>query len=369
MTVSASSRAERPLRIAMTSYYLPSGSKIGVGYQAHAMANALTERGHQVVMFSPCPPVEGARYDHNLIPMHGSLRTFRWAMRLRELDLSWFDVLHAHGDTYLRRGKSTPAHVLTLHGSCFDEALHIKGLVGRARMVALGFTEYAGAMVADATVGVSDATRRWHPRIRRVIPNGVDLEHFHPGTGREATPVILFVGTYEQRKRGRLLADLFEHEILPQRPDAKLWMVCSDAPHRPGVDVLGRVSHSELADRYRRAWVFCLPSTYEGFGVPYIEAMASGTPVVATANVGAREVLGEGTYGLVVDDDALADALLRVIESESLTAMYSMKGLERAQDYAWPSIIDRYERVYYEVLERRRARPRQDSYGTANRLS
>ena len=125
----------------MTSYYLPSDSKIGAGHQAHAMANALADRGHQVVMFSPCPPVDGARYDHSQVLMSGRLRTFRWANRVRALDLRGFDVLHAHGDDHLRRKRTTPAHVRTLHGSCFDEALHIPGAKERLRMVALGLTE------------------------------------------------------------------------------------------------------------------------------------------------------------------------------------------------------------------------------------
>lgn len=336
----------------MTSYYLPSDSKIGVGYQAHGMANALVQRGHHVVMFSPCPRVVGSGYEHRQIPMSGSLRTFRWALRVRELDLSSFDVLHAHGDDHLRLGRPTPAHVRTLHGSCFDEALHITGTKERLRMVALGLTEVAAPVVADATVCVSNATKRWYPWLHRVIPNGVDLDRFHPGGKREKMPTILFVGTYEQRKRGRLLADVFERTILPRHPLARLWMVCSDAPDRPGVDVLGTLSDTELADRYRRAWVFCLPSSYEGFGVPYIEAMASGTPVVSTPNRGAREVLAEGEYGLLADEEGLAGAILSVLESSSLAAELTESGLTRAVEYAWPSVVERYEQIYHELLSR-----------------
>ena len=65
-------------------------------------------------------------------------------------------------------------------------------------------------------------------------------------------------------------------------------MVTQDAPADPGagITVLGRLDDEELAREYRAAWVFCLPSSYEGFGIPYAEAMASGTPVVATPNPG-----------------------------------------------------------------------------------
>jgi hypothetical protein len=76
-------RSTRPLRIAMLSYYLPSGSKIGVGFQAHELATELARRGHHVDMFSDCPPVEGALYGHRDVHMTGSLRTFRFASALR----------------------------------------------------------------------------------------------------------------------------------------------------------------------------------------------------------------------------------------------------------------------------------------------
>ena len=57
-----------PLRVAMSSYYLPSGSKMGVGYQAHALANALVDRGHTVTVFSSCGHSEGARYQQKPFP-------------------------------------------------------------------------------------------------------------------------------------------------------------------------------------------------------------------------------------------------------------------------------------------------------------
>ena len=90
----------RPLRIAMISYYLPSESKIGVGYQVDALADALARRGHRVDVFSPCAPVSGALYNHVHVPLSGSLRTFRFAFAMRRRDLSSYDVLHAHGEDY-----------------------------------------------------------------------------------------------------------------------------------------------------------------------------------------------------------------------------------------------------------------------------
>ncbi len=62
-----------------------------------------------------------------------------------------------------------------------------------------------------------------------------------------------------------------------------------------GIVNLGKkVPFEKLCELYQRAWILCLPSTYEGFGVPYIEAMASGTVAVASPNPGAKEILDNG---------------------------------------------------------------------------
>ncbi len=359
-TPSTPSTATDGLRIAITSLYLPGSSKIGVGHQVHQFANVMQSRGHRVTVFSPDQPGPDAAYRHHHVDPGPSLRTFRFADRLRQQDWSGFDVLHAHGDDYLLHrplvpGPGLPPHLRTMHGSCFAEALHIHGVQPRARMAVLGLTEVAASLSAEATVAVSANTCRWYPWIHRVIPCGVDLDRFHPGPpeARHERPTLLFVGTYEQRKRGRLLMEVFADQVRPALPDAQLWMVCSDAPGGPGVEVLGRLSDDELAERYRRAWVFCLPSTYEGFGVPYVEAMASGLPVVASPNPGAREVLDQGRLGVLADDHELGPRLIELLTSPPRRAELAERGLAAAGQYAWSSVAARYEALYAELLGRR----------------
>ncbi|MBS1846936.1 MAG: glycosyltransferase family 4 protein [Actinobacteria bacterium] len=341
----------------MSSYYLPSESKIGAGYQAHGLAQAMSRAGHDVTMFSPCAKPDDAIYHHVKVKVDKPLATFRWAFALRRIDLSDFDVFHAAGDDYWMMGKARPPHVRTMHGSCFAEALHIHGAVGRVRMFMLGLAEVLATFVADRTVLVSANTKRWYPWVKTIIPNGVDTQLFRPADddSRACDPTILFVGTYENRKRGKLLMEIFEREIRPSIPDAKLWMVCSDAPEAPGVEVLGRLNDDELADRYRRAWVFCLPSTYEGFGVPYIEAMASGTAVVATPNVGAREVLGDGKYGVICAADDLGPTLLRLLRDSDERVDIAARGLAQSRVYSWESVVASYEEIYTNLVATRRS--------------
>ncbi len=334
------------MKIAITSLYLPSGSKIGVGYQVHALANALVRRRHSVTVFSQTGASEDSLYDVVVVPSGRRGRTFGFAWHLRHVDFSGFDVVNAHGDDWFLWGRALPRLVHTFHGSCLAEAIHAKGTTARARMAALALCELSAAALADELVTVSANTRHYYPFIKKVIPCGVDLARFSPGGTKSEAPSLLFVGTMHGRKRGAMLLDLFQREIRPRMPDAEFWAVCENPVDGPGVRWQGRVSPDTLHDLYRRAWVFCLPSTYEGFGVPYIEAMASGTPVIATPNVGAREVTQEGRSGLVVHDEHLAETLLRVLSDAPLRARLTTAGLARAQRFGWDRVCAEYEAVY-----------------------
>ena len=337
------------MNIAITSLYLPSGSKIGVGYQVHYLANALVRRGNTVTVFSQTGGSPDSLYRTVVAPTRQRGRTFRFAWDLRRYDFSRFDVLNAHGDDWFLWGRRLPRHVHTYHGSCFAEMLHASSWTGKARMAALAACEYNSLLLANDTVAVSENTRRYFPNIQHLIPCGVDTGRFSPGTEKSAEPSILFVGTMHGRKRGRLLLDLFRRQIRSALPQAQLWCVCdrpSDESGNDDVHWMGRVDQKTLIDLYRRAWVFCLPSTYEGFGVPYIEAMATGLPVVASPNVGAREVTRDGQDGMIATDDELGSRLLSLLQNANERELWRQRGLERAQDFSWDTVCQRYEEVY-----------------------
>ena len=87
--------------------------------------------------------------------------------------------------------------------------------------------------------------------------------------------------------------------------------------------------------------------------MPYIEAMASGTPVVATPNVGAREVLAVGRYGVLCPPEKLGETILGLLQSPQELERLRNLGLQRASDFAWDRIIDQYERIYREIGAKR----------------
>jgi glycosyltransferase involved in cell wall biosynthesis len=118
------------------------------------------------------------------------------------------------------------------------------------------------------------------------------------------------------------------------------------------VRFFGFVPDRTLAILYRLSAVFVFPSLYEGFGLPPLEAMASGTPVI-TSNVSSLpEVVGDAA--LLIDPlqpDAIADAMGRVLTDATLRASLSARGLERAHHFSWERSIQRVRQIYGEVLD------------------
>jgi glycosyltransferase involved in cell wall biosynthesis len=110
------------------------------------------------------------------------------------------------------------------------------------------------------------------------------------------------------------------------------------------------VSDLELASLYQRAWIYASPSTYEGFGLPYLEAMACGTPVVATPNSGSDEVLGRGGSGVLASDADFAQALSSLLADNQARDRLAARGLERARDYSLSAMLTRYEEFLFELV-------------------
>jgi glycosyltransferase involved in cell wall biosynthesis len=117
------------------------------------------------------------------------------------------------------------------------------------------------------------------------------------------------------------------------------------------VRVLGRLPDDDLAVVLHRAAVLVAPSRSEGFGLPVLEAMAAGVPVVSSDAPALEEVGGGATVTVPVGDDAaLADALAEVLRSAQLRERLSAAGRERAADFSWTAAADRLWQLYTGLL-------------------
>jgi len=124
------------------------------------------------------------------------------------------------------------------------------------------------------------------------------------------------------------------------------------------VRFLGFVADDTLAALYRLATVFVFPSLYEGFGLPPLEAMASGTPVVTSNRSSLPEVVGDAA--VLVDPysaSSIADGIQQVLSDASLRQTLSARGLARVRDFSWETSIRRIHEVYMDVAAQRSSAP------------
>ena len=177
-----------------------------------------------------------------------------------------------------------------------------------------------------------------------VTPNGVDPA-FTPGDGRPGK-YALAVGAVQARKNQLAALEAATAVGLPLVIAGPVKDEALAATLRArGADLRGYVSQTELAELYRGAACLVQPSRYEGFGLPVLEALACGTPVVALDEPALREVAGEAA--VFVDEEHLADGVRRAVaERDRLVAA----GLERAQAFSWRATAERTLAAYREAL-------------------
>jgi glycosyltransferase involved in cell wall biosynthesis len=346
----------------MFSYRLPVARERrgGIERSAHTLAEGLARRGHDVTVFTHDPKPAGAGYEVSLLPWKAFVDT--WLGRRLTMgylgnllaivpDYSEFDAVIMHGDSLLAALTGKPV-LRVMHGSARGEARSATSFGRWMLQYGVFAQELVTAFFHNGVVGVSESTRAANPFVRRVVPHGVDQTIFYPRTGmRTLHPSVIFVGSMDGRKRGRFLLDGFHDCIRAYHPAATLTIVGADGPSRPGVKYLTGVADSQLADLYRRSWVFASPSSYEGFGLPYLEAMACGTPVDASPNPGSIEVLCAGAYGVMPPDTEFARAISDLLGDEQRRAMLTAGGLKRARELSLDRMLDGYEQILTDLSE------------------
>jgi glycosyltransferase involved in cell wall biosynthesis len=205
---------------------------------------------------------------------------------------------------------------------------------------------------------------RVRPERLRMVANGVDTELFRPDPARLRDPdEILCVGRASDPNKGVRTA-VEALALLPRH--VHLTLVDDDAAENPArrlaaqlgcadrLRLVGRVPIAELLALYQRAALVAVPSRHEGFGLPAAEAMACGTPVVASAAGSLPEVVGTAGGGILVEPgnaQALAKGIAQLLEQPAARAELGLRGRRGVEAaYAWPRVAEATAAVYAEVL-------------------
>jgi glycosyltransferase involved in cell wall biosynthesis len=237
--------------------------------------------------------------------------------------------------------------VVTLHDLSFERQPELMGRLDRMTFKAV---VPRAARRADHVLVVSERTKRdavelygISPAKVTVTPNGVDPA-FSPG-GSDGG-YLLFVGAIQARKDPLAALDAAAGVGLPlvvagPEKDPEL----AQKLRAGGADLRGYVTKDELADLYRGASALLMPSRFEGFGLPVIEAMACGTPVVIAADDALREVAGDAA--VFADDGDFTAATRRALADRP---RLSAAGIERATLFSWAETARKTVAVYRSVL-------------------
>ena len=345
------------MRIALFHTTLPEPGRKpgGVEVAVHRLANELAKDSRdEVTVLSLTAPPQDARYAHQtLFPDNQELRDnqilrlFWLPVKLNFVDLKPFDVVHLHGDDWFLFTRKVPS-VRTLHGSALFEARSATSWKRKLSQYLVYPLEHLASRLATRPLAVGPETAKIYG-IGDLANNGVNLDLFSAGA-KSPHPQVLYVGTWEGRKRGGFVFDQFTKHVLPGCPDAELVMVCDREPEHPNVTCYRFPDDAALAGLYSKAWVFAYPSVYEGFGIPYIEAMASGTAVLCSPNDGASYVLDDGKYGMIVEDDVFADRLIKLLTDDAVRDQMVEKGLVRAKTFSWQAVAAQHRAMYEQAI-------------------
>jgi glycosyltransferase involved in cell wall biosynthesis len=229
---------------------------------------------------------------------------------------------------------------------------------------------------ADAIIAISECTRRDLVRLWQisegkisVIHEGIDPRFHHPADEEALARVrrryglperyALYVGTIEPRKN---LPTLFEawarlrYRLPLVIAGKKGWLFQETFSRVESLDLggvvqfTGFVADEDLPALYAQADIFVFPSLYEGFGLPVLEAMACGTPVVTTTGGSLPEVAGDAALLVKPGDvDALTDAVDRLLHDPSLADDLRARGISRARQFSWERAARETLAVYHGV--------------------
>jgi phosphatidyl-myo-inositol alpha-mannosyltransferase len=348
------------------------------GVQSHVLqlAKVMRARGHEVSVLAPASPhvslpdyvVSAGRAIP--IPYNGSVARLQFSPAVHGRVRKWltqgdFDVLHLHEPN----APSLSMWALRVAEGPIVATFHTSTTKSLTLSVFQGVLRPWHEKIVGR-IAVSDVARRWQMEALGSdaveIPNGVDVGSLASAAPLDGYPrpgkAVLFLGRYDEPRKGMsVLLDALPR-VVERFGDVQLLIVGhGDEDELRGqagelmryIRFLGLVDDAGKAAAMRSADVYCAPNIGgESFGIVLVEAMAAGTPVVASDLDAFRRVLSGGEVGSLVpvgEAAALADALIEVLDNDVLRQRYVAAGSEAVRRYDWSVVASQIMRVYETV--------------------
>jgi len=351
----------------------------GWGRYTLELARQLAARGHALQIITSTdapdsPPLASAEYIRLLPsvmqpPRLNSARIWLAAPHIQRLT-AHADVIHVTAEPYALAALSALRPVVvTAHGT------YVPLLVGKPLWGALYARMFRRSTVTCVSDYTAEQVRAALPLVQTtVIPNGVDVDALRRSVPPVAKsgPTVITIGQLKERKGSHILVEAMR-EVCAKVPTARLLLIGDDSDSA-FVDVLrakvadygiagavrfaGRVSDDVKIGWLQAADVFALPALnaagkFEGFGLVYLEASATGLPVIGTRGNGAEQAIRDGETGFLIDQNdpaALAARIIELLTHSALRQRMGSAGWEYAEAHRWSLVADRVIALYQSLL-------------------
>jgi glycosyltransferase involved in cell wall biosynthesis len=349
----------RPLRIGINALYLIPGGVGGTEIYLRELLRALSEidAGNQYFVFTnreTGPDLVPPQPNFHRVPQQVQAR-FRPARIIWEQTMLPLAAVRLGLDALLNPGFTAPVFCGCAAATVFHDMQHKRHPEHFRRLDLLSWRVllFASAHRATLLLADSDATRadvlRYYrlPDERvRVVRLGVDQAFF--GLRRAPEKLLLTVSTLHPHKGLEALLQAFA-QFHRTQPDFRLVIAGLRGFHAEALEQLradlglagaveftGWIPRAELYDLYRRAWAFLFPSTFEGFGIPVLEALAAGIPTGCSNIEPLSTIAGEAALRFEPDNvQAILGAMSRLVTDEPLRARLGIAGPRRAAMFSW----------------------------------
>jgi len=251
----------------------------------------------------------------------------------------------------LRSGKGAPFYYVQHYEPLFSEDKYDKAVANSTYFLPLKklvVSEWLRSLIKNMTnhtavfVGDGIDTQLFYPRNKRQSDDEKVIMSFFRG--------IRWKGDVETVKTVNMLADKFPNiRLLGVGNNTVFKSIIESEGIKVKFDFVDSPDDNKLAELYSSADIFLFSSWYEGFGLPPLEAMACGTPVVTTNCLGVREYAIDGYNALLApprDPAKMSEATAKLLTSQNLVETLSRNGIETARKYTWDSVVDRVEEAF-----------------------